>query len=366
MGRLARAMVIEEHGRPLVLKEVEIPPLSEGEVLVKILASGVCGSDVHMWRGRDARNVLPMIPGHEGVGEVVEVCGEKRSVTGEPLRPGDRVIWDRGVTCGHCYYCAVLKEPSLCPERWAYGIHKPSSEFPYLNGCFASHLILQANTHIVNLRNYPPVVPAVLVAAACSGGTAAHAFALARPNVGDTVVVQGPGPLGAFSVDFARAAGASNVVVIGGTSERLEICREFGATCLLNRHDTTAEERIEVVKGLTGGRGADFVYETTGAAESVREGLAMLRAGGTYVTAGFGVPVGEVGVDWFRDIGCRNARIQGVWVSDAQHLLAAVSLVTAQPRKYERLVTCRFPLEDATRALEAVERREVMKAVLIP
>lgn len=356
--------MVEAHGRPLELRTIEVPRLSEGEVLVKILASGVCGSDVHMWRGEDARNVLPMILGHEGVGEIVEVCGEKRSLTGEPLKAGDRVIWDRGVVCGRCYYCTVLKEPALCPDRWAYGIHKPATQHPYLNGCFADHIILRRNTGIINLASYPDVEPAVLVAAACSGGTTAHAFALARPKVGDTVLVQGPGPMGAFGVDFARAAGAANIIVVGGTRERLEICREFGATLLLDRHRTSPEERISAVKSLTAGRGADFVYETTGVAESVNEGLAMLRPGGAYVSAGFAVPADEVRLDWFRDVGRRNVVIRGVWVSDAQHLVAAVSLVASQPRKYERLVTHRFRLQDATRALEAVARREVMKAVL--
>ncbi len=363
--RTAQAMVIEEYSRPLVLREIEIPPLSEGEVLVRILASGVCGSDVHMWLGEDARNVLPMISGHEGVGEVVEVAGAKQSITGRPIVPGERVIWDRGVSCGRCYYCVVLKEPSLCPSRWAYGIHKPASEYPYLNGCYADHIILRSNTHIIHLDAYSSVDPAILVAAACSGATTAHAFALSRPKIGDTVVVQGPGPVGAFGVGFAKASGAHNIVVVGGSIDRLEICRALGATHILNRHTMDEHERIEAVKTLTHGRGADFVYETTGVVESVNEGLKMLRPGGTYLTAGFAVPTNNVNVDWFQHVGRKNTRVQGVWVSDTGHLMEAISLVTSHPEAYGRLVTHRFPLEGATEALYAVKARKAMKAVLV-
>lgn len=363
--KLTRAALLKQYDKPLALKKIEIPRLKPGECLIRMTASGVCGSDVHMWQGQDKRNTLPMILGHEGVGKVVEVEGEKRTITGTLLSPGDKVIWDRGVTCGRCYYCVILKEPSLCPHRWTYGIHKSAGEFPFLNGCFAEHIILRENSNIIGLKEFEDVDPGILVATACSGATTGHAFALARPQIGDTVVIQGPGPLGAFGVDFALAAGANNIVVVGGTEQRMAICKEFGATHLLNRRQTTTDERIKFIQDLTSGRGADFVYETAGSIYAVKEGLKMLRPGGAYVTAGFGVPTPELKIDWFNDIGYPNIKIQGVWTSDISHLFASLSLVTRQPKKYARLVTNRFLLTEVNDALQAVQKREAMKAVIV-
>ena len=364
-SKTARAMVIEAYNEPLAEREIRIPELREGEVLVRLLAAGVCGSDVHMWMGEDPRNRLPMIPGHEGVGVIEDMTSPLSDIAGKPLLPGARVIWDRGMPCGECWYCAVLKDPSLCPNRWAYGIAKPCSEFPYLNGCYASHIILRRNTKILSLDGMPDVDPAVLVSASCSGATTAKAFDLARPNVGDTVVIQGPGPLGVYGTDLARLSGAANIVVIGATPARMEMCRAMGATLLLDRKATTREERRRAVLDLTGGRGADLVLETAGTRDGIDEGLDLVRRGGTYLAPGVAVPIGPVEIDWFRQVSSRNIRIQGSWVSDTTHLVRAVSLVTSRPEEYGRLVTHRFPLTQAMEALRTVQRHESVKTVLV-
>lgn len=364
-NRKAIAMMLEKFNSPLVEREIDIPELEDGQVLVRLTASGICGSDVHMWKGEDPRNILPMIMGHEGIGVVEEVKGGKKSICGKELKPGDPVVWDRGMPCGKCHYCTVLKEPSLCPSRWAFGISKPATEYPYLNGCYASHLILRENTNIIYLGDNPSLDPAVLVPATCSGATTAHAFDLARPQPGDTVVIQGPGPLGIFGVDFARLSGAANIVVIGATPDRLDICREMGATHILNRRETSVEERNKVIMDLTNGRGADLVYEVACSVPAIEEGLQLVRAGGCYLSAGVAVPIPELGVDWFKTVGKRNIHIQGVWVSDTSHLVKAVSLVMARPEIYSKLITHRFALEDATEALSTVDRHESIKAVLV-
>ena len=128
----AKVAVLEKFNEPLAIETFPLPELREGEILVKVEAAGVCGSDVHMWEGKDPRIRLPMILGHEGVGEIVEMKGEKKDVYGLPLRVGDKVLWNRSITCGHCYFCKVKMEPSLCPDRWVYGIHTTCSTPPYL------------------------------------------------------------------------------------------------------------------------------------------------------------------------------------------------------------------------------------------
>ncbi|MFP3896562.1 MAG: zinc-binding dehydrogenase [Anaerolineales bacterium] len=359
----AKAATLQGFDEPLVVKEIDIPCLSEGQMLVQVEAAGICGSDVHMWRGKDPRIPLPMILGHEGVGRVVDIKGEKRDIHDRPIEVGDLILWERGVTCGVCHYCAVLHQPALCPHRWVYGISRSCEEPPYLNGCYATHVILDPRTAIIPLADVED--PTRYVAASCSGATAAHSFALSPVQVGDTVVILGPGPLGAFCVALARADGAERIVVIGGTEARLALCRNLGATHTLNRHEGDPSERREIVRGLTHGRGADLVVEASGSVAAAREGLGLVRPGGSLSLVGFGTPVGEMTLSPFEQVVRRNVRVQGVWVSDVRHTLRAVSLVRQHAAAFAELVTHRFLLDKATTALEAVARREAMKAVLV-
>jgi len=356
-------MILEAFGEPLVMREMEIPPLEKGQVLVRLSASGVCGSDVHQRNGEDPRIPLPIILGHEGVGTVADLSGEKKSVEGDRFSPGDLIIWNRGISCGECWFCTVAREPSLCPDRRVYGINKSSANPPYLNGCYADHVILENGTDIFRVDG--DCDPAVLVSASCSGATTAHAFDMIGDSLaGKTVVVQGPGPLGLYAVAFAKKLGASRVVVIGGSRNRLELCTEFGASLLLNRHETTVESRREALLDMTYGRGADIVVEATGAYGAAVEGIRLLRKGGTFLTTGYSQPVGTEEVDFYRDIVAKNATVQGVWVSDTRHLSQALALVTGNPRLFEKMITHRFTLDKANEALDVMENREAIKAVI--
>ncbi len=360
----ATVALLRAFRQPLAIEQIALPTLAPGQALVRVEAAGVCGSDVHMWQGRDPRTPLPMILGHEGVGRIEELAGPHTDIHGQPVRVGQRILWERGVTCGRCHACAILHEPALCAQRWVYGIHRSSAEPPHLNGCYATHIVLDAATHLIPLDEASD--PAMWVAASCSGATAAHGFDLTPVQVGQTVVILGPGPLGAFSILLARAAGAEQIVLIGGTGARLEICRALGATHVLSRHTTDDAERRATVLELTHGRGADVVIEAAGSLSATREALALVRPGGSVSLVGFGTPMGELPLWPFEDLVRRNVRLQGVWVSNVRHTLRAISLVRQYPDALRALVTHRYPLTQATHALEQVEQRETMKAVLLP
>ena len=132
------AAVVHEFGEPPRVQTVDLPALAPGGALVRIAAAGVCGSDVHMWRGHDPRIRLPLVLGHEGVGIVEQVEGDAADILDRRLSPGDVIIWDRGITCGRCYSCAVRHQPFLCPHRQVYGITR--------QGCYATHLVLDPAT----------------------------------------------------------------------------------------------------------------------------------------------------------------------------------------------------------------------------
>ena len=360
----SKAMVLEKFNEPLEMRTFPIPRLNEGEILVKIEAAGVCGSDVHMWEGRDPRIQLPMIPGHEGVGEIVELNGEKRDVHGIPLKVGDKVLWSRGVTCGHCYFCKVKMEPSLCPHRWVYGIHTSCIEPPYLTGNYAEYLPLVKEVDFFKIES--DIDLQTLVSASCSGATAAHAFDLSEMTPGDSVLIQGVGPLGIFAVAFARSFGASQIIAIGGTEERLKMCKAFGSTLTLNRHKLSEKERKEAMMEITQGRGVDIAFEMAGEPDSLKECTSLTRTGGACVTAGFGEPHGTIELDCFHDIGRKNLRLQGVWVSEVRHTHMALQLILSRMEDFKKLITHTFPLTQANEAIRTMKTKEAVKAVLIP
>ena len=361
----ASAAVLEAFNQPLAWREFQTAPLAPGELLVRVEAAGICGSDLHMWEGKDPRTPLPIILGHEAVGRVIEVGGRKEDILGRRVRPGDLLAWDRGVVCGECYYCVVRKQPYLCPNRRVYGINMSCAESPYLLGGYGECMHLLARTNVLVAPG--DVDPALLVPASCSGATAAHAVEICRITPGDSVVIQGAGPLGLFALALAKERGAGSTVMVGTerSAWKLDIATRFGADAVLYADHGSPEERRERIRALTHGRGADAVIECSGARAAMVEGVRWLAPGGVYALAGAAVPVGDVPVAAYEDIVRLNARIEGVWVSDTSHFYQACRLVLASGYPFDEIVTHRFPLHQADAAMQALKRREVLKAVLV-
>ncbi len=361
----ACAMVLERFGEPLVPIEYPIPDLASGALLARVTAAGICGSDLDIAGGLDPRIKLPMIIGHEGVGEVIATGGAKRDMFGNPVEAGDRIVWHRGITCGRCYYCAVRRQPSLCLSRKVYGIMLPCGEPPHFNGCYAEVLYVRPESEIVKLPD--DADDAVLVSATCSGATSAHGMELADVQTGDTVVVIGPGPLGIYTAAFCMERGASRVVMLGTARgiERMKIAESFGCMTV-NISETTAEERRQMVFDMTHGIGADVVFDAAGAGQSVIEAIDLCSRGGTVAITGVAIPQGETPVSMYEQVALKNLRLQGVWVSDARHMYEAVRLALSGRYPFDRMVTHRFPLRQANEALAALERREGIKIVLEP
>ncbi len=352
--------------RKLELHEVKLTEPAEGEVLLKILVSGVCGSDVDLARGKDSRVPLPIILGHEFLGEVVATGGVVRDIEGRPLQPGDLVLPDRGITCGECYYCKQKRQPSLCVNRRVYGITLGCSEKPYLRGGYAQYVYLLPGTNILTIPKGAPLEP--LVSTCCSGATAAHTMELVQVQPGDVVVVQGPGAMGMYCAAFSALAGASHVILTstGRHPKKLEVARKFGVTEVITLASTSAKERYDYVNAVSGGRGADVVIDTTGAKQAIFEGMRFLGRGGVYACPGIATDVGQTPVNFFSDLAVKNTRLQGVWVSDTNHLEQAVDLVASRQFPFEELITHRFLLKDVNKALQVTADEVAIKSILLP
>jgi len=366
--RRARCVVLEAIGDPVAVREVEVdPPVPEpGGLVASVEYGGVCGTDVHLQAGRLPIPV-PLVLGHEGVGRV-EVLGEgsDRDALGAPLSVGDPITWASSIACGTCFFCRDAQEPTLCERRRIYGITRPLGVAPHLTGSWAEKIQLEPGTTVVRLDDR--LRAEAVIALGCAGPTVVHGLLHVMPvRPGESVVVQGAGPVGLAAAMYAHLAGARPVVVIGAPAARLELAGQLGIgeeRFDIDRLD--ADERLERVQALTWGRGADVVVECTGVPAAVSEALELARPGGRVLVLGQYTDHGATPLNPHL-ITRKQLRVLGSWAFSAGHYVEYVLTLPQLAARFsvERLITM-FPLERAQDALDAARGGAVGKAVLVP
>jgi threonine dehydrogenase-like Zn-dependent dehydrogenase len=359
-----RGVVMPAPEAPLELREFERPALEPGAVLLETLASEVCGTDAHLWKGQLAGVPYPIIPGHVSVGRIAEANGA-RDVDGNPLREGQIVTFlDVYGTCGRCWFCTVAHATTRCPERKVYGVTL-SSEDGLLGG-WAEHIHLKPGVHIIPLPD--ELDWRAFMAGGCGMPTALHAVTLAEIAFGDTVVVQGAGPVGLCVAVLAQLRGAGQVIVIGGPEIRLEAARTFGADAVIDIGDSTPAERLERIRELTGGRGADVTIEATGVPSAVPEGMRLTRDAGRYVVVGQYTDVGTATLNPHLDLNQKHLDVRGCWGSDVGHVYRSVRVMARYRAQFPwtDLISREYGLEEAQQALEDVAAQRVVKALIVP
>ena len=362
----ARGVVLREFNTPLAIESAPVPEPGPRAVIAAVELAGVCGTDVHLHHGHLAIP-LPIVLGHEGVGRVRSLGqGVSADFTGNPLREGDAIAWSSNIPCGQCHWCVIAGERTLCETRQVYGVNQRFDEFPRLSGSWAETIYLQPGSALFRLPD--GVTPEQAIALGCAGPTAVHGVLdVAGITAGDTVVVQGSGPVGIASAMYAHLAGAARVIVIGGPAGRLELARDLGVG---DAHiDIFAfpdpAERIRLVLDATPGRrGADVVLECAGAPEAVVEGWEMARRGGTFLALGQYTDRGPVPLNP-HIITRKQLRIVGSWGFAEKHYLGHIQALPRLAHRFDlpRLIT-RYPLADANRALADMAAGRVMKPVL--
>jgi len=347
------------------LREFPEPVLEDGSVLLETLASEVCGTDVHLQHGRLSGVPYPIIPGHVSVGRVLQVRGNVRDVEGAIIEIGEIVTFlDVHRTCGRCWYCQVAKASTRCPERRVYGITYSANEG--LLGGWSERILLLPGVHIVKLP--PALPPEVFMAGGCGLPTALHAVQRGDITFGDTVVVQGAGPVGLCSAIFAQLQGASQVIVVGGPAQRLTIARTLGADMTVDIAEHDPGERLRIIREATNGRGADVTIEATGVPTAVAEGLRFTRDAGTLVIVGQYTDHGSVSINPHLELNRPHLQVRGCWGSDLSHLYRVVRTLTrhADSFPWRSMISGRYSLEHATEALASAERQESIKALILP
>lgn len=362
---MPRAAVMTAPNQPIQVQYLPDAPMEPGSVLLETIFSEVCGTDVHLHHGQLAGVPYPIIPGHVSVGRVVETGGIVNDLDGQSLERGSIVTFlDVHETCNNCWYCLVAKASTRCPKRKVYGITYSAREG--LLGGWSEQIYLKPGVKVIRLPDTVP--PERLIAAGCGLPTAVHAIERAQIQLGDMVAVQGSGPVGLSIAILAQLSGAGGVVVIGDPPNRLEAAHRFGADQTISVAATTSQERIEKIRALTNGRGADVTLEATGVPGAVREGMQMTRDAGRYVVVGQYTDAGKVNINPHLDINKKHLEIRGSWGSDYSHFYKAVKVLARHGARigWERMITGEYALDEMNEALEAVARGEMVKAVVNP
>lgn len=360
-----KAAVMVAPGKPLEVWDLPDPALEPGAILLETVASEVCGTDVHLYHGRLAGVPYPIIPGHVSVGRVLEANRVASDALGERMSTGDVVtFYDVHEVCNACWHCLVARQPNRCPNRKVYGITYPAKDG--LLGGWAERIYLKPGVRVLKLPE--EITADDVIGGGCGLFTGYAAVERSTLAMGDTVLVQGSGPVGLGAAAFAALRGAGLVIVIGAPALRLELARALGADVAILLTDTAPRQRAEQIMELTGGRGVDVTIEATGNPAAIPEGLDLLRAGGTYVVAGHYTDNGPVELNPHVDINRKHADIRGQWGTDFHHVVRALRMLAKHRDRlpFAKVAEARYGIREAGRALADVEALRVTKALIVP
>jgi len=339
-----RAIIKEKPGPGLRLTERPIPVIGDDEVLVRVRAAGICGTDVHIydWDEWSANRIRPpLIAGHEFVGEVAELGRSVRH-----LRVGQRVSAEGHITCGICEFCRT-GQGHICRDVRIIGVDR--------DGCFAEYISISAG----NIWPVPHSIPDHIAAVFDPLGNAMHTV-MSEPPAGKSVLVTGAGAIGLFAVAIARYAGASTIAVIEPNAFKRGLAGEAGADLLLDPSSPDLEEKV---LGHTEGLGPQVLLEMSGHPSAINQGFRLLRNGGTACI--LGIPSSPVTIDWARDIIFKGITIRAVngrrmfdtWFQSQNFMLR-------EQDKINRLITHRLPFDRFERGFELLHAGKAVKVVL--
>jgi propanol-preferring alcohol dehydrogenase len=334
MSDSMRAVVIAAYGGSLQATARPVPRPAAGEVLVRVRASGLCSTDLHLLSGRQPLGELPRIVGHELAGDLVELGS---GVTG--WRCGDRVTAAIDVTCGHCRHC-LSGETQRCRAMKRIGFERDGGHADYVAVPAANLVALHDEISYQAAAILPDAV-------ACMYHSLIHQ---GRIGIGQRVLILGVGGLGIHGVQIARSAGAE-VLATSRQRQRLALAEQYGAAVV----DTGRESIDDAVRAFTGGEGVDVVVDNIGNRASVRQGLAMLRPGGkflvvAYLDETFEVPSMPLFKTELEIVGCRG--------STKQDLIDVVALVRAG--KVEPVLGASYSLEEIAQAAARLESGDLV------
>jgi L-iditol 2-dehydrogenase len=341
-----KALLLSQY-KHLEITELPEPKPSPEEVLARVAACGICGSDVHGYDGSSGRRIPPIVMGHEAAGRI---AGVGEGVKG--FAEGDRVTFDSTIYCGACGPCR-RGEVNLCDNRQVLGVS--CSDYRRA-GAFAEYVVVPSRVVYRLPENLSFAEAAMLEAVS----VAVHAVSLAEVSANSTALVLGAGMIGLLVAQALRVAGCSRIIVADIDYTRLKVAEEVGATDVL----PSEANLVAQVLRLSGGAGVDLAIEAVGKNETVSAAIESVRKGGTVVLAGNISP--EVTLP-LQKVVTRQIRLQGSCASAGEYPRAMELLATGAIR-VKPLITAVSPLDDGPQWFERLHAREpnLMKVILTP
>ncbi|MDA8344636.1 MAG: Zn-dependent alcohol dehydrogenase [Thermaerobacter sp.] len=363
-----RAAVMPEDGDRLEIRDLDLADPGPGQALVRLVASGVCHSDLHVIEGT-LPVPLPAVLGHEGAG-IVEAVGP--GVT--RVQPGDHVVLSWVPSCGSCFYCGIGR-PDMCDDAFAIqmsgslpggGMRLSDGEeqvYHFLGtSCFAERTVVQERG-LVPIRRDVPLDRAALVGCAVTTGYGA-VMHTAQVQPGSRVAVIGAGGVGLNVIQTAALAGARQIIVIDRVPEKLALARRFGATDVIDA--AHLDDLVTPVLDLTEGRGADYSFEVVGRPETIEAAYGMTRKAGMTVVVGIAAPHEELSLNAF-SIPAQSRILTGSWygrsVPDVD-IPAILDLYMQGRLDLDGLISHRYALEEINDAFDAMRRGELARGVI--
>lgn len=373
-----RVSVFEGPGTSPQIKTVPRPKVPDKAALIQVGACGICGTDLHILKGHWPKPLpWPLTLGHEVAGIIAEKGPAlEEDFMGNPLTVGSKVMLPPLMPCGECYYCVHYpKNANKCLNPTYYGRYLSFDKPPHLWGGWSEmeyvDLEMLPATKIYRLPDDMSLMLGSLAEPLTSSLRAfKRAVEVGGFQVGDTVVIQGSGPIGILAIVAAKEMGAGRVVVIGAPEKpRLELCREFGVDATVSIDEfTTPESRVKAVREVVGGFGADVVMDCTGHPSAGPEGMEMLRDGGTYVEMGQFTDAGSIETNWHR-MCVKDINILGSWAFTGNDIPLGIGMLhrTRDRYPFDKLQTrFSFSKTGITEAIENAMNMRVVKATIVP
>ena len=354
MGLTSRAAVLDGVRGKFSIVEAPVPEVKPGSLILKQDLCGICGTDVHVYQGHmPVPN--PTVLGHEIVGTIAKLGdGVTTDSTGRPVKEGDLIGLKPGVANNDDFFGTIAHQASLSPGFASYGFAAANltKQMPLeVTGGYASYQWVIPGAKFYKM-NADPAAASILEPLAVG----LHAAGKVRYAIGDTVVIQGAGPIGLMCLIGAKELGAHKTIVIGAPADRLEFARELGADLTIDITEVTDQvERAQMVReASTHGYGADIVIEATGVLAALPEGFGLLRRGGQYVTCGHFTNVGDVPLNPYAHFTFKQISLYGVWASAHEHFVQARTLIEAGAYPFAKFVSHQIPLERVADGIAAM------------
>ena len=337
-----KALVKRNSTVGLWLEDVPEPEMGINDVLIKVKRTAICGTDMHIhnWDSWAQETIpVPMVVGHEFVGEIVDVGSNVND-----FRPGQIVSGEGHVVCGRCRNCLAGRR-HLCAHTSGIGVDRP--------GAFAEYLVLPMS----NVWEHRPDIDLDVAALFDPLGNAVHT-ALQYDLLGEDVLITGAGPIGAMAAAVCRHAGARNVVITDINPQRLELAKKLGATCTV---DVRTEKLADVQRSLGMSEGFDVGLEMSGNPSGFRDLLSSMCHGGK--VAMLGIPAAEVAIDWSLVI-FNMLTLKGIYGREMYETWYKMSVMIESGLDISSVITHRMDYTDFQKGFDAMNAGEASKVIL--